>query len=381
LEPIKIFDLTRQARALKDEIDQALWSTLETGQFILGPHLEAFEAAFSDYLGCRYAIGVGSGTGALSLAYQAMELTPGKKILTTPVTYVATAMAAAIHGGVPEFVDIRPEEGRIDLEKLHDHLTQAKRHGTLQDYVAIAPVHLYGHPEDMARLTAVSDEFGVPIVEDACQAHGGWFPLKDRPKVMAGTAGAMGCFSFYPTKNLGAYGDGGMVVTNDLELAQRVRMLRNYGQKEARHQHFLIAANNRLDEIQAAWLKIKLPHLDTYNRRRREIAAYYSSEFAELPLTLPPKDREGEYSVSHLYVVQTDRRDALQEYLSSHGIGTAIHYPIPIHLQPAFEHLGHSKGTFPNAETFAQRVLSLPMYPELTDAEVEYVASTVKNFF
>ena len=343
--------------------------------------MEAFETAFSDYLGCRHAIGVGSGTGALSLAYQAIGLTRGKKILTTPVTYVATAMAAAIHGGIPEFVDIRPNEGRMDLEKLHDHLSRAKRRGTLQDYVAIVPVHLYGRPEDMTRLTRISEEFGIPLIEDACQAHGGWFPMNERDKVMAGTAGAMGCFSFYPTKNLGAYGDGGMVVTNDSELARRVRMLRNYGQREERHRHHLIAANNRLDEIQAAWLKVKLPHLDSYNRRRREIAAFYSSQFASLPLTLPPEDQAGEYSVSHLYVVQTDQREALQTYLSEHGVGTAVHYPIPIHLQPAFEFLGHPEGSFPNAETFARRVLSLPMYPELTDAEVERVASTVKDFF
>lgn len=381
MEPIKIFDLTRQAETLKDEIDQALWSILETGQFILGPHLEAFETAFSDYLGCRHAIGVGSGTGALSLAYQAIGLTRGKKILTTPVTYVATAMAAAIHGGIPEFVDIRPNEGRMDLEKLHDHLSRAKRRGTLQDYVAIVPVHLYGRPEDMIRLSRISEEFGIPLIEDACQAHGGWFPMNERDKVMAGTAGAMGCFSFYPTKNLGAYGDGGMVVTNDSELARRVRMLRNYGQREERHRHHLIAANNRLDEIQAAWLKVKLPYLDNYNRRRREIAAFYSSQFASLPLTLPPEDQAGEYSVSHLYVVQTDQREALQTYLSEHGVGTAVHYPIPIHLQPAFEFLGHPEGSFPNAETFARRVLSLPMYPELTDAEAERVASTVKDFF
>ena len=380
MDPVKIFDLTRQARTLKKEIEQALWDTLETGQFILGSHLKAFENAFAEYLGCRHAIGVGSGTGALSLAYQAMGLTPGKKILTTPTTYVATAMAAAIHGGIPDFVDICPESGRMNLEQLHDHLAEARRRGTLRDYVAIVPVHLYGYPEDMTRLTAITKEFGVPIVEDACQAHGGWFPLNGT-KVMAGTAGKMGCFSFYPTKNLGAYGDGGMVVTDDPGLAEKTRMLRNYGQKETRHRHFLIAANNRLDEIQAAWLRVKLRYLDGYNRRRREIAAYYSSRFADLPLVLPPEDAEGEYSVAHLYVVQSDRREALRDSLTERGIGTAIHYPIPIHLQPAFESLGYDRGAFPQAEAFAQRVLSLPLYPELSDGEVDRVVTAVRAFF
>ncbi len=381
METVKIFDLTRQARALKDEIDQALQAVLETGQFILGSRLEAFEIAFSDYLGCRFAVGVGSGTGALSLAYQAAGLAPGKKILTVPTTYVATAMAAAIHGGIPEFIDIRPDNGRMDLQRLHDRLARARREGTLQDYAAIVPVHLYGHPEDMNGLTAIAGEFGIAVIEDACQAHGAWFPVSGCGKVMAGTAGALGCFSFYPTKNLGAYGDGGMVVTNDPEMAERVRMLRNYGQGEKRHTHFAIAANNRLDEVQAAWLSVKLPHLDAYNRRRREIAAYYTARFAPLPLDLPPREAEGEYAVAHLYVIRTNDRESLQAHLAERGIGTAIHYPIPIHLQPAFQYLGYTEGAFPNAEAFARRVLSLPLYPELTDGEVERVVSAVSDFF
>ena len=380
MESVKIFDLTRQAWNLKDEIEQALWETLKSGQFILGNHLKKFEEAFCDYLGCRYAIGVGSGTGALSLAYQAMGLSAGKKILTTPTTYVATAMAAAIHGGIPDFIDIQPDNGRMDLDQLHSHLTRAGHKGTLKDYVAIVPVHLYGHPEDMTQLLSISEEFNVPLIEDACQAHGGWFPLGGKKKIMTGTAGQMGCFSFYPTKNLGAYGDGGMVVTDNPDLAEKVRMLRNYGQKDARHQHFMVAANNRLDEIQAAWLMVKLPHLDAYNRRRREIAAYYSSQFTSLPITLPPEDGKGEYSVSHLYVIRTNQRESLRNFLTERGIGTAIHYPIPIHLQPAFKSLGFTKGNFPNAERFAESVLSLPMYPELTDGEVEHVAAAVKTF-
>ncbi len=380
MEKIKIFDLTRQVHVLKDDIEEALWSTLSSGQFILGNHVSAFESEFCDYLGCRYAVGVGSGTSALRLAYLAIGLKSGDRIITTPTTYVATAMAAAIHGGVPDFVDINPENGRMDVNQLRERLRNAKRQGTLKQYRAIVPVHLYGYPENMTEILSVSETFGIPVIEDACQAHGGWFSLKGK-KTMAGTAGHLGCFSFYPTKNLGAYGDGGMVVTDNPELAQQVRMLRNYGQKEKRHTHFMIAGNNRLDEIQAAWLRKKLPHLSNYNRRRREIAAYYTSQFASLPIIPPPEDQEGEYSVSHLYVIQTDQRASLQAYLSEHGIGTAIHYPTPIHLQPAFAYLGFSTGDFPNAERFAKRVLSLPMYPELTDAEVETIASAVKDFF
>jgi len=380
LENIAIFNLTRQIDALKEEIEKAVWATLSSGQFILGDQVRAFETEFCAYLGCRYAIGVGSGTGALTLAYQAMGVGPGARIITTPNTYVATAMAASISGGQPEFVDIHPETGRMDIAQLGDRLADAKRQGTLSQYQAIVPVHLYGYPEDMAQIFQVSKEFGIPVIEDACQAHGGWFTL-DSEKVMAGTSGKLGCFSFYPTKNLGAFGDGGMVVTNDLILAERVRMLRNYGQKEKRHRHYLIAGNNRLDEIQAACLRVKLPHLDTYNQRRRDIAAYYTSQFRNLPVVLPPEEKEGMFAVHHLYVIQTQTRDALADHLRHRGIETAIHYPTPIHLQPVFQKQGFHTGQFPKAEQFAQRILSLPLYPELTDAEVEIVAEAVRAFF
>lgn len=381
MEKIRVFDLTRQAHALKKEIEQALWSTLSTGQFILGDQVSRFEAEFCEYLGCRHAIGVGSGTGALTLAYKAVGLAPGQRIITTPTTYVATAMAAAINGGIPDFVDIQPDDGRMDIALLQDRLTKAKQQGTLKQYRAIVPVHLYGHPENMEQILAVSEKFGIPVIEDACQAHGGWFHLNGREKVMTGTAGIMGCFSFYPTKNLGAFGDGGMVVTNDSRMADNLRMLRNYGQRDKRHRHFIIAGNNRLDEIQAAWLRVKLPHLNEYNRRRREIGAYYTLQFSNLPITLPPRDREGEYPVFHLYVIRANERDALAAHLAKNGIETAVHYPTPIHLQPAFLNLGYSEGSFPNAERFARMVLSLPMYPELTDAEVEHIAAAVKAFF
>lgn len=380
MEKIKIFDLTRQIHTLKNEINRALWATLETGQFILGNQVSRFESEFCEYLGCKHAVGTGSGTGALSLAYQAIGLAPGQRIITTPTTYVATAMAAAINGGIPEFVDIQPGDGQMDLNQLHDRLTKARHQGNIERYRAIVPVHLYGHPENMEQILAISREFDIPIIEDACQAHGACFSLNGK-KTMAGTAGHLGCFSFYPTKNLGAYGDGGMVVTNDSNLAGKLKMLRNYGQREEHHRHLLIAGNNRLDEIQAAWLRKKLPHLNDYNRRRHEIATYYTSRFASLPLTLPPEEEKGMYAAYHLYVIQTDERESLRGYLGRHGIETAIHYPTPIHLQPAFRHLGYHEGQFPQAEQFARTVLSLPMYPELTDAEVEYVTSTLKDFF
>ncbi len=380
METIKIFDLTRQINTLKNELETALWETLNTGQFILGNQVRAFENEFGAYLGCTHVIGAGSGTGALSLAYQAIGLENGKRIVTTPTTYVATAMAAAIHGGIPDFVDIDPEDGGMEPKQLHDRLTQAKRQGRLRDYAAIVPVHLYGHPENMKEIFDIASEFDLPVIEDACQAHGGWFTLNGK-QTMAGTAGVLGCFSFYPTKNLGGYGDGGAVVTNDSELAEKVRMLRNYGQKDTRHRHYLIAGNNRLDEIQAAWLRVKLPLLDGNNRRRREIAAFYTSQFASLPLRLPPREREGEFDVFHLYVIRTENREALKTHLERQGVQTAIHYPTPIHLQPAFSPLGFSEGSFPHAEKFTREVLSLPMYPELTDAEVEHVVSAVKSFF
>ncbi len=378
---IKIFDLTRQVQTLKKELDEAWESILSTGQFILGPQVRAFESEFSAYLGCSYAIGTGSGTGALSLAYQAIGLKPSDRILTTPTTYVATAMAAAIHGGRPEFVDIRPDSGLMDLSMLRERLENAKRQGTLSLYRAIVPVHLYGYPEAMEEILSVSEAYGIPVIEDACQAHGAWFSLRGQ-KIMVGTVGVMGCFSFYPTKNLGAFGDGGMVVTNNPMLSERLKMLRNYGQKEEHHRHYLLAGNNRLDELQAACLRVKLPHLDRFNQRRREIAAYYSRQFADLPLGLPPVEEIGTFSVQHLYVIRTPRRNALASYLTQKGVGTAIHYPTPIHLQPAFKKkFGYRERQFPHAERFAREILSLPMYPELTDAEVEKVASAVRDFF
>ncbi len=380
METVKLFNLARQIEALKEDLNDALWAVMASGQFILGAHVQEFETAFAAYLQNRYAVGVGSGTGALTLAYLAAGLKAGDRIITTPTTYVATAMAAAVNGGIPEFVDILPESGQMDTGQLRDRLEVARQGGTLARYRAIVPVHLYGHPENMREILKIARTFEVPVIEDACQAHGGWFSLKGK-KVMAGTAGLMGCFSFYPTKNLGCFGDGGMVVTNDKGLAERLRMLRNYGQKAARHRHFSVAANNRLDEIQAAWLQVKLPRLDANNQRRREIAAYYTDRFRGLPVTLPPAEREGDYPVFHLYAIRTEKRPGLMAYLTKNGIDTTVHYPIPIHLQPAFAYLGLEKGAFPHAERFAETVMSLPMYPELTDEEVERVAETVKAFF
>ncbi len=380
MEKIRLFDLTRQVQTLKDDLEEALRAAFATGQFILGPNVGAFESEFSDFLGCPYAISTGSGTGALQIAYQAIGLEPGDRIVTVPTTYIATAMAAATLGGIPEFVDINPENGRMDLNMLRERLSNAKRQGTLRRYKAIVPVHLYGFTEDMEHILQVSDEFGLPVIEDACQAHGAWMTVKNQ-KVMAGTAGKIGCFSFYPTKNLGAFGDGGMVVTGDPALAERLGMLRNYGQKNERHRHFVVAGNNRLDEIQAACLRVKLPHLDSFNLRRREIAAYYNEQFADVPLGLPPEEPEGTHAVYHLYVVQSPERDALSVHLARQGVETAIHYPTPIHLQPAFKSLGHHEGAFPNAERFAKRVLTLPLYPELTVAEAETVVAAVKDFF
>jgi len=380
LEPVKLFNLARQIGCLKEELSDALWAVMDSGQFILGTHVQEFETDFAAYLQSRYAVGVGSGTGALTLAYLAAGLEAGDRIITTPTTYVATAMAAAVNGGIPEFVDILPESGQMDIGQLSDKLEKARHNGTLTRYKAIVPVHLYGHSENMREILKISREFEVPVIEDACQAHGGWFSLNGK-RVMAGTAGLMGCFSFYPTKNLGCFGDGGMVVTHDSKLAERLRMFRNYGQKEARHKHFGIAANNRLDEIQAAWLQVKLPRLDAGNKRRREIAALYTDRFRNLPVALPPDEKKGDFPVFHLYVFRTDKRQELMTYLAENSIDTAVHYPIPIHLQPAFAYLGLKKGSFPHAEQFAETVLSLPMYPELTDEEVERVIRSVRKFF
>lgn len=353
-------DLKPQYAAIKDEIDAALRRVLGGGWYVLGPEVEAFEAEFAAYCGARYAVGVGSGTEALHLALWACNLQPGDEVVTVAHTAVPTINAISLTGARPVFVDVDPATRTMDPAAVAAAITPRTR--------ALLPVHLYGHPADMAPLQALAREHGLALIEDAAQAHGAEYR-----GTRAGRLGDLAAFSFYPTKNLGAYGDGGMVVTDDPALAERLRLLRNYGQTD-RYHHQIEGLNSRLDELQAAVLRVKLRHLDAWTAARRERAARYA---ARLRNVAPPTEAPWAHHVYHLYVVTVPRREAVQAALAAAGIGTLVHYPIPAHLQPAYAHLGVARGSLPVTERLADEVLSLPLYPELAFEHIDEVAAAL----
>lgn len=358
-------DLKRHYHGIKDQIDDAITRVLESGWFVLGKEIEHFEKEFANFLGSVHAIGVGSGTEALHLALVACDLHVGDEIITVPNTAVPTLSAITFAQLMPVFVDVDPESFCMNVQLLEEKITPRTR--------AIIPVHLFGNACDMDSIMAIANKHHLYVIEDACQAHGTTVKGK-----MVGTFGQYGCFSFYPSKNLGAFGDGGMVVTNDAHLAEKIYLLRNYGQIE-RYYHEIKGFNSRLDELQAAILAAQLPHLQQWNSRRREIAALYRQLIHHPLLTLPAEQKDV-YQVYHLFVIRSPERDRLREHLAQHGIGTQIHYPVPCHLQHAYEELHLTIGTFPIAESLANEILSLPIYPEMTLDEVEYVARIVNSF-
>lgn len=359
-------DLAVQHAELSADINKAIKSVLSGGQFILGPATEQFEAQFAAYLGAKFCAGVASGTDALQIALRALEIGPGDEVIVPAMTFAASAFAVVHAGATPVFVDVEEKTANIDPSKISAAITKKTK--------AIMPVHLYGQPARMGEILFIAKEHNLFVVEDACQAHGALFHGKK-----AGTTGDIGCFSFYPSKNLGACGDGGAVVTSNAEFNERVRVLRHCGQK-IRYRHEKIGFASRLDSLQAAILSVKLRHLEDWNAQRREVAASYGNLLKEVPLTLP-QETEGAVSVYHLYVARTPARDALREELSAQGIETAIHYDMPLHLQECFRPLGYKAGDFPVAEKIAQRALSLPMYPGLAKADVARVAEAIRRFF
>ncbi|MCX8023107.1 MAG: DegT/DnrJ/EryC1/StrS family aminotransferase [Syntrophorhabdaceae bacterium] len=365
---VKIFDLERDHGEIKEQLVETFKDLISAGEYVLGSKTEAFERDFASYLGVKYAIGVNSGTDALKIAGLSLGLKPGDKIITTPNTYISTVMSLSVHGIKPVFTDIELDTYNMDPAKLEETLSVE------QGVKLCIPVHLYGHPCPMDEIIGICRRFGVKIMEDACQAHGAMY--KDRK---VGTFGDASAFSFYPTKNLGCYGDGGMVVTDSSEVAEHARMLRIYGQ-EGKHIHVIEGFNSRLDEMQAALLKVKLPFLDRWNKKRRHIAWLYTRELIDTPVVLP-QEESWAYHVYHLYVIRTEKRDGLMEFLRKRGVTTLIHYPTPIHLQRVYDHLGYKRGAFPNAEKAAEEILSLPMYPSLTEDEVMYVASSIREFY
>lgn len=329
-----------------------------------------FEAAFAGYCGRKHAVGTSSGTSALRLALQACGVAATREVITVPNTFIATAEAISQVGARPVFVDIDPLTGNMDPSLIKEAVNDRT--------AAIVPVHLYGLPCDMAAIQSIGRKNGVPIVEDACQAHGAEYEVGGK-WVKVGAGGAAACMSFYPTKNLGAFGEGGVVVTDSDEVAEVVTMLRDHGQR-TKNVHEVEGSNERLHSLQAAFLSMKLELLDAWNGERRRLAHKYSELLSGLPVATP-KPRAGSRHVYHLYVVRAERRDELRDFLSSRGVGTGVHYPMPIHLQPAYGYLGHKAGDFPLSEKWAEQALSLPLFVGMREEEVEYVVTCIRQFF
>jgi len=355
-------DLRRQYRAIKPEIDEAVLRVLDSTQFILGEEVAAFEREFAAYCGTADAIGVNSGTSALHLALLAADIGPGDEVITVPFTFVATAAAIVYTGATPVFVDIDPETFTMAPAAIEQVITPRTK--------AILPVHLYGHAADMDPILDIARRRGLVVIEDAAQAHGAAY--KGRP---CGSMGAMAAFSFYPGKNLGAYGEGGAVVTSDPALAKKIRVMRSWGE-ERRYEHSVKGFNYRMDGIQGAILRVKLRHLEAWTGARRARAAEYARAFAGSGIATPVERPDCRH-VYHVYAVRLSQRDSARAALQAAGIQTGVHYPIPIHLQPAHADLGYGRGDFPVSEQAASQVLSLPMFPEMTVEQVEQVAAAV----
>ena len=366
---VKIFDLQKEYEELKGALAEIFDRVCRSGEFIMGKEVAAFEEAFARYTGVHFAAGVASGTDAIRLGGLALGLKAGDKVVTTPNTYIATVMALSVHGIIPVFCDIDPETFTMDPRALEEVLKREK------NVKVCIPVHLYGHPCQMDEIIDLCTAFGVTVFEDACQSHGALY--KGRK---VGTFGRAAAFSFYPTKNLGAYGDGGALVTADRGVYDEICRLRNYGQQE-KHVHVIEGFNSRLDELQAAFLSYKLGRLDSGNERRRHLAAVYRWDLEdETPLTLP-KEQPWAHHVYHLYVARTRERERLSGFLKGRGIGSLVHYPTPIHLQEAYQRLGYKRGAFPEAEKAASEIISLPLYPGLKDEDVISVSGAIKAFY
>jgi len=363
--PVPFVDLAAQYRTIAAEINEATSRVIQEADFVLGREVNLFEEEFAAFCEAKYAVGVDSGTSALELALRAYDIGPGDEVITAANSFIASALAISHAGATPVLVDVDPVTYTMDVTAIGKVITPRTK--------AILPVHLYGHPAHMEPIRQVAEKYGLVVIEDACQAHGTRYKGK-----RAGSLGHAAAFSFYPGKNLGAYGDGGMVVTNDRGIAKRIGMLRNYGQKE-KYQHLFRGYNRRLDTLQAAILRVKLKYLEKWNAARRWNAVLYH-KFLDGSGVVLPGEAGGAESVWHLYVVRTEQRDLAREYLVSRGVSASIHYPIPIHLQPAYQDLGYKRGDFPVTEACAQQILSLPMYAELSQEQIEFVAKAIRGF-
>lgn len=377
---IPLIDLQLEYRDIKKEIDEAIKKVLLKGNFILSEEVEFFEKGFAKYCGAKYAVGVSSGTDALELALRSLGISYGDFVVVPTLTFYSTASAVCYVGARPIFVDVEEQTGNIDVEKLELALKKNRN----KKIKAVIPVHLYGNPARIDKILELAKRYGIYVIEDSCQAHGAEvrFRVKgSKYKVKkVGSIGDLGCFSFYPIKNLGCYGDGGAVVTNNKRLAEKIKFLRDYGRKQ-KYVHLGIGYNKRLDTIQAAILSVKLKYLDERNQKRREIAKIYSELLKDVKEVRPIEVSENSIPVYHCYVCRAKRRDELRKFLYNKGIETGIHYPLPLHLQPAFKFLGYKKGDFPVSEKLASEVISLPMYPEISLYQVEYICGVIKKFY
>lgn len=367
---IPLCDLTGQYLALKAEIDAAMQAVAASGSYILGPNVAALEREIAEYCQCNYAVGVNSGTDALHLALLALDVGPGDEVITTPFTFVATAEAIGMVGATPVFVDIDPRTFNIDPNLIEEAITPRTR--------ALLPVHLYGRPCEMDAIAEIAKGNGLAIIEDCAQAIGATYKGQK-----VGSIGKAGCLSFFPSKNLGCFGDGGMVITNDQSICERVEMLRRHGSRVKYH-HAELGLNSRLDELHAAILRVKLTHLDKWNIARRDVAARYSDLLADVGGVVTP-DQPGLPNdddlipVYHQYTIRVENRTSLQSHLSAAGIGSCVYYPIPLHLQEVHTGLGYRPGDFPVAEQVARQCLSLPMFPGLTDTQIEVVVRHLRR--
>jgi len=374
---VPFLDLKVQYKQIEHEVLPMVTEAMTNGAFIGGPQVLGFEKEFAEFCDSKYCAGLNSGTDALRFALMAVGVGPGDEVITVPNTFIATTEAISQSGATPVFVDIDKRTYNMDPQKLEDFLKKRSKpqaSNLKPTPKAVIPIHLYGQPADMDLILDIAQTHNIKVIEDACQAHGA---LYNNRKV--GSFGSVGCFSFYPGKNLGAYGEGGAIVTQDEEIANKIRMIRDHGQAK-KYFHDMEGYNGRLDAIQAGVLRIKLKRLSDWNQSRRENAAYYNELLSKIEGITLPVEADFANSVYHLYVILVDDREGLQQFLSDKGIGTGLHYPLPLHLQKAYAHLGYKNGSFPVTESVAKKLISLPMFPELTREQIEYVAESIKEF-
>ena len=369
MKKINFMDLSKMGAEVESDIFNGIVKVMSHHQFINGPEKKEFEGKWANYCGVKHCIGVDNGMSALELSLRAMGIGSGCEVITVPNTYYSTVRAITKTGAKPVLVDVDPRTYNMDPERARGAITPLTR--------AILPVHLYGQPADMTELNGIAASHGIDILEDACQAHGADYYIGFHGH-KTGSLGTMGAFSFYPGKNLGSFGDAGAVTTDSDDLAERVRLLHNHGMK-VRHEHLVQGDNHRLDSLQAAVLNVKLPHLDQWNKQRQNAARIYNHKLTRIEGVKKPYTNPGRTHVNHLYVIHVENRDEMMKYLADNGITVGLHYPNPIHMQPAFANLGYKQGDFPISEESSRTLMSLPMFPGITEEEISYVCDKIKD--